>query len=54
MPSLQPCAPATHRELVTAYLLAQAGLPFTLDLDDDGRPLATPVPALPAGPRTTN
>jgi hypothetical protein len=30
--------PATHRDLVTAYLLALAGLPFTLRRDAAGRP----------------
>jgi hypothetical protein len=37
--------PATHRDLVTAYLLALAGLPFTLCRDAAGqlRPLPLPV-----------
>jgi hypothetical protein len=37
--------PATHRDLVTAYLLALAGLPFTLRRDAAGRPQALPLPA---------
>jgi hypothetical protein len=37
--------PATHRDLVTAYLLALAGLPFTLCRDAAGRPQALPLPA---------
>jgi hypothetical protein len=39
--------PATHRDLVTAYLLALAGLPFALSRDAAGRPRAMPLP-LPA------
>jgi hypothetical protein len=37
--------PATHRDLVTAYLLALAGLPFTLHRDAAGRLQALPLPA---------
>jgi hypothetical protein len=51
MPFPHTSAPAAHRDLVTAYLLAQAGLPFTLDLDADGRHLASPVPAQADTPR---
>jgi hypothetical protein len=36
--------PPTHRDLVTAYLLALAGLPFTLRRDAAGRPQAQPLP----------
>jgi hypothetical protein len=36
--------PATHRDLVTAYLLALAGLPFALSRDAAGRHLALPLP----------
>jgi hypothetical protein len=36
--------PASHRDLVTAYLLALAGLPFTLRRDAAGRPRPLPLP----------
>jgi hypothetical protein len=45
---------AHHRDLVTAYLLAQAGLPFTLRRDAAARPRAAPLPAPPRPPRTAS
>jgi hypothetical protein len=39
--------PSTHRELANAYLLALAGLPFTLRRDAAGRPQAMPLPIQP-------
>jgi hypothetical protein len=44
----------SHRDLVTAYLLAQAGLPFTLLVDAAGRPLTLPAPAQPRPARAIN
>jgi hypothetical protein len=46
--------PVSHRDLVTAYLLAQAGLPFTLRRDAAGLARATPLPPQPRVPRTAN
>jgi len=45
---------AHHRDLVTAYLLAQAGLPYTLHRDAAGRPHAAPVPDRRRMPRAAN
>jgi hypothetical protein len=41
----------SHRDLVSAYLLAQAGLPFTLRVDAAGQ---TRTLALPAQPRAAH
>jgi hypothetical protein len=49
---MQPSA--HHRDLVTAYLLAQAGLPFTLRRDAAGRTQAAPVPDRRRTPRTSD
>jgi hypothetical protein len=40
-------------ELVTAYLLALAGLPFTLRHDAAGRPRTLQEPAQPRSPRSS-
>jgi len=36
--------PSIHHELVTAYLLALAGLPFALGRDAAGAPRTLPLP----------
>ena len=41
----------TDPALVTAWLLAQAGLPFVLPTVAGGRVQALPVPAMPEPPR---
>jgi hypothetical protein len=42
------------RDLVTAYLLALAGMPFTLRRDAAGRPQALQAPSQPRAPRSVN
>jgi hypothetical protein len=39
--------PSSRRDLVTAYLLALAGLPFTLRRDAAGRLQPLPLPVQP-------
>jgi hypothetical protein len=46
--------PVSHRDLVTAYLLALAGLPFTLRSDAAGLARATPLPAQPRAQHMVN
>ncbi len=36
--------PVSHRDLVSAYLLAQAGLPFAVRVDAAGRARTLPLP----------
>jgi hypothetical protein len=43
-----------HRDLVTAYLLALAGLPFTLRVDAAGRARTMQPPVQPRLLRTVN
>jgi hypothetical protein len=51
---LHPDPYGAHSELVTAYLLALAGLPFTLRRDAAGRPRTLQEPAQPRSPRSSH
>jgi hypothetical protein len=46
--------PVSHSDLVAAYLLAQAGLPFTLHRDAAGLARTLPLPVQPCAPRTVH
>jgi hypothetical protein len=52
MPVSKISRPDSGRDLITAYLLALAGLPFTLRVDAAGRPRALPAPVQPRARRT--